>query len=106
MSSTAREATSMASTSAPHAPASLPLLSRFFEFWEEVEDLRRQVETPGVSDETFSPAVAGGRERLAETLRTQRLAAARSQEIVPQQLEEALYVMAATADELFIGLKW
>lgn len=97
----------MPSTSAPHAQTSFPLLSRFFEFWEEVEDLRRQVETRGESDATFPPAVAGGRERLAETLHTQRLSAEQSQGTVPLvQLDEAQYVMAATADELFIGLKW
>jgi type VI secretion system protein ImpK len=96
----------MPSDSASHAQASFPLVSRFFEFWEEVADLRRQVETRGGSDETFSPAAAGGRERLAETLRAQRADASRSQEIAPQHLEEAQYVMAATADELFIGLKW
>ena len=89
-----------------HAGSAFPLLSCFFEFWEEVEDLRRQVQADGEGD-TF-PAAAGGRERLAEALRSQRLSLAHPQATASQlQLEETqVYVMAATADELFIGMNW
>ncbi len=96
----------MLSAPAPHARATFPVLSRFFEFWEEVEELRRQVHLHRKTDET-SPTVARGREQLAEALRTQRLSAGQSQGSTPLlPLEEAQYVMAATADELFIGLDW
>jgi hypothetical protein len=59
----------MASSAAPHVGSEFPLLSCFFEFWEEVENLRRQVQVPGGSEDVFLPAAAGGREHLAEALR-------------------------------------
>lgn len=97
----------MASSTAPHAGSEFPLLSCFFEFWEEVENLRRQVQSPGGSEDAFLPAAAGGREHLAEALRAQRAALAHPQAAVSQQhLDETQYLMAATADELFIGMNW
>jgi type VI secretion system protein ImpK len=95
----------MSSTTASPARATFPVLSRFFEFWEEVEELRRQVHVPRQIDET-SPPVARAREQLAEALRRQRLAAGRAQGAALQPLDEAQYVMAATADELFINPDW
>ncbi len=76
------------------AGTTYPILSQCFEFWEEVEAIRRR------------PS-ASGRERLAEALRSQRAALANSWQAgeLPQ-LDDAQYVMAATADELFIGLNW
>src|SRR6188508_2072107 len=100
MSCTPREAP-MPDAPAAHVGSAFPLLSCFFEFWEEVEDLRRQVQSPDEAADTF-PAAAGGRERLAEALRSQRLSLAHPQATASQlQLEETQYVMAATADELF-----
>ena len=97
----------MPSNPAPHAGSEFPLLSCFFEFWEEVEDLRRQVQSPGGGNDRLLPAAAGGREHLAEALRAQRAALAHPQAaITQQQLDETQYVMAATADELFIGTNW
>ena len=97
----------MASHPAPHVGSEFPLLSCFFEFWEEVENLRREVQSPGGGDDTFLPAAAGGREHLAEALRAQRAALGHPQAAVSQQqLDETQYVMAATADESFIGMSW
>lgn len=96
----------MPDTPAAHVGSAFPRLSCFFEFWEEVEDLRRQVQSHSESGDTY-PAAAGGRERLAEALRSQRLSLAHPQATASQlQLEETQYVMAATADELFIGMNW
>jgi len=96
----------MAST-APQVGSEFARLSCFFEFWEEVEELRRQVQSPGGDGDPFLPAAAGGREHLAEALRAQRAALAHPQAaITGQQLDETQYVMAATADELFIGMNW
>jgi type VI secretion system protein ImpK len=65
------------------------------------------VQLPGGAEDTFLPAAAGGREHLADTLRAQRAALAHPQAAITlQQLDEAQYVMAATADELFIGMNW
>ena len=97
----------MASHAVPHGGSEFPLLSCFFEFWEEVEELRRQVQSPGGGDDTFLPVAAAGREHLAEALRGQRVALAHPQAaITQQQIDETQYVMAATADELFIGMSW
>jgi type VI secretion system protein ImpK len=97
----------MLSGPAPQTRATFPVLSCFFEFWEEVEALRRQVHVHRQTDETSPPLAAGGREQLAEALRKQRLAGGHPQGAAPPlPLEEAQYVMAATADELFIGLDW
>jgi type VI secretion system protein ImpK len=95
----------MPDATATPARATFPVLSRFFEFWEEVEELRRQVRVPRQGDET-APPVARAREQLADALRTQRLSAGRSQGSTLQPLDEAQYVMAATADELFINPDW
>jgi type VI secretion system protein ImpK len=97
----------MADNAAPHARSEYPLLECFFEFWEEVENLRWHVQSPDGGGDPFLPAAAGGREHLADVLRAQRLALANPQAAMTQhQLEEAQYVMAATADELFIGMPW
>jgi type VI secretion system protein ImpK len=82
-----------------------PVLSSFFEFWEEVEALRRDVRHENESD--APGAAARARQRLAEALRGQH---------PPEQgtdvseglpaLDEAQYAMAATADEVFIDLDW
>jgi type VI secretion system protein ImpK len=97
----------MASNPAPRVGSEFPLLACFFEFWEEVENLRRRVQSPGGGEDTFLPAAAGGREHLADVLRGQRAALAHPQAaITPPQLDETQYVMAATVDELFIGMNW
>ena len=97
----------MLSDPAPHTRATFPVLSRFFEFWEEVEELRRQVHLRRETDATSLPVAAGAREQLAEALRRQRLSVGQPHGATPPlPLEEAQYVMAATTDELFIGLDW
>jgi type VI secretion system protein ImpK len=82
-----------------------PVLSRFFAFWEDVEALRRQVGMRAGSGARVS--VAAAREQLIDTLRRQQMSSGHAPGTMPSQLlEEAQYVMAATADELFIGLAW
>ena len=95
----------MFNATAPPARTTFPVLSRFFEFWEEVEELRRQVHLPRQIDET-APPVARAREQLAEALRRQRVSTGRPQGSTLLPLDEAQYVMAATADELFINPDW
>ncbi len=96
----------MFSAPAPRGRSTFPVLSSFFAFWAEVEALRRDVQPEGeVAGLVRGPA--SGREQLAEALRNERAAMARSAHsgALPQ-FDEAQYVMAATADELFIGLNW
>ena len=58
----------MADNAAPHARSEYPLLECFFEFWEEVENLRWHVQSPDGGGDPFLPAAAGGRcvDHLAE----------------------------------------
>jgi type VI secretion system protein ImpK len=86
--------------------ATYPALSHFFEFWEEVEALRREVRH-GAQAETPAPVPARRRELLAEMLRGQRPSAGRPDASGGlSRLDEAQYAMVATADELFIDLDW
>ncbi len=90
-----------------HPGTAFPVLSRFFAFWEEVEAFRREVRPQGEADDGFLPASARGREQLAEALRNGRAGLLRSTNAAAlAQHDQAEYVMAATADELFIGLDW
>jgi type VI secretion system protein ImpK len=92
------------SSNADDQPA-FPVLSSFFEFWEEVEALRRDVRHEHESD--APGAAARARQRLAESLRGQHPPGRETdlREGMPA-LDEAQYAMAATADEIFIDLDW
>jgi type VI secretion system protein ImpK len=97
----------MNSTAAFPGRSTFPLVSHFFEFWEEVEALRREIGERGSAGETLQLAAARGRERLATTLRAERRDLAGGEAPGAQsQLLEAQYAIAAAADEVFIGLTW
>ena len=97
----------MPSEPAAQPEPTFPILSRFFEFWEEVEALRLEVRQRPQAEQAFEPASANARTQLAEVLRNQKSALAPTPQRGPTaQLEQAQYVMAATADELFINMTW
>jgi type VI secretion system protein ImpK len=95
----------MADRSEADGRPAFPVLSSFFEFWEEVEALRRDVRLAGESD--APGAAARAIQRLAQVLRRQHPPGpATDIGSGPPALGEAQYAMAATADETFIGLDW
>ena len=97
----------MFSALAARSRGTFPLLSSFFAFWEEVEALRRDVLPEGHVDGRLLRGPASGREQLAEVLRKQRAAMAQSCAFgVAAAVRRSAVLMAATADELFIGLNW
>ena len=89
------------------------VFTRFRAFWKEVEALKTEVLGQSVAPPTDADAPAlvhvptMVRERLLGVLRAQEAEVGRwGKGPVFEYYREAQYVMAATADEIFVGLPW